>query len=583
MDAVEEVKSRINIEDVVAEYVQLKRAGRNFKGLSPFNPEKTPSFVVSPEKQIWHDFSSGRGGNVFSFVMEMEGLDFRGALELLARKAGVDLDQFDNRRPTNTKLKETLYAMNEKAAKFYQVQFSRSDDALKYVFTTRGFTKETALRFKIGYSPNTGRALLEYLQKQGYSESDIIKAGLASKRYQQASDMFRGRLMIPLQDGQGKVLGFTARELEGNPKAPKYINTPATVIYDKSRHVFGLHLAKDSIRQEKFAVLVEGNLDVIASHQAGVANTVATAGTALTEMQLKTIGRFAGDIRVAFDADKAGVSATERAIPIASKAGVSLSVISIPESKDPDELIRRDPTLWKEAIQSHIYAVDWLIEREQSQHDIRSGQGKKQFSDALLPVISGLSDPVEQEHYMRQIAHITGVSYEALTSKLSGSAAPKKHLKKPSNSFVQDDQSQLEWAKAQDHLLALALMRPALRDQLDLIDPEMFPQESAQRLLEYLQAHPDFDGKLGVSPLLQDIADYVKIVALQYEALFQDLDEHEARYEANRLRVRLIGMYVKTKKAALSEALRSSDEATSQQLLKNAKALDHLLKTSQET
>ncbi len=582
MDAVDEVKTRLNIEDVIGEYVQLKRAGRNFKGLSPFNAEKTPSFVVSPEKQIWHDFSSGRGGNVFSFVMEMEGLDFRGTLELLARKAGVDLDQYD-RKPGNTKIKDTLYAINEQAARFYQVQFSKHQHALSYVLKTRGFSKDTALNFRIGYSPNNGSAALEYLKKQGFTEADIIQAGLATKRYRDANDMFRGRLMIPLQDGQGRVVGFTARDLQDSPNAPKYINTPATPIYDKSRHVFGLHLAKDTIRREKFAVLVEGNLDVIASHQAGVLNTVATAGTALTEMQLKTIGRFAGDVRLAFDTDKAGIAATERAIPVASKAGVTLGVITIPEGKDPDELIQRDPTLWQEAIRSHVYAIDWLIDRLSSAYDLASGNGKKQFSDALMPVIRGLKDPVEQEHYLRQAAQLTRVSFDALQDKLHGSEPAARPLKKPKSSFVQDDQSQLEWAKAQDHLLCLALMRPELRDQLDLIDTDMFPQESAQALLEYLQAHPDFDGKLASAPLLHDIADYVKIVALQYEALFQDLDEHEARYEANRLRVRLIGMYVKNKKAAIADALQTADEPTAQKLLARAKALDNLLKTSQET
>jgi DNA primase len=580
MDAVDEVKSRLNIEDVIGEYVQLKRAGRNFKGLSPFNTEKTPSFVVSPDKQIWHDFSSGRGGSVFSFVMEMEGLDFRGALELLARKAGVDLDQYD-RKPSNTKLKDTLYEINEQAARFYQVQFSRNQAALQYVLKTRGFTKDTALKFRLGYSPNNGTALLEYLRKQGFAEVNIIKAGLATKRYKDAYDMFRGRLMVPLQDAQGRVVGFTARDLQNSATAPKYINTPATPIYDKSRHVFGLHLAKDTIRKQAFAVLVEGNLDVIASHQAGVTNTVATAGTALTEMQLKTIGRFAGDIRLAFDTDKAGIAATERAIPVAAKADVTLGVITIPEGKDPDELIQRDPTLWQEAIGSHVYAVDWLIERLKSDHDIMSGHGKKQFTDALMPVVSGLKDPVEQEHYLRQIAQMTRVSFDALQEKLNGTAQ-KKQFKKPKQSFVHDDQLQLEWAKTQDHLLCLALMRPELRDQLELIDEDMFPQESARRLLDYLQAHPDFDGRLSSAPLLHDIADYVKIVALQYEALFQDLDEHEARYEANRLRVRLIGMYVKNKKAAIAEALHTADEATSQKLLARAKALDNLLKTSQE-
>lgn len=581
MDAVEEVKSRVAIEDIVAEYVQLKRAGRNFKGLSPFNDEKTPSFVVSPEKQIWHDFSSGKGGNVFSFVMEMEGLDFRGTLELLARKAGVDLDQYGGRSSSNTKLKERLYQASELAAKFYQVQFSKNKSTLDYVLSERGFTKQTALNFRLGYAPNNGTALIDFLKKQGFTDDEVQKAGLSAKRYKGVGDMFRGRLMIPLQDQGGRVIGFTARQLDSDPNAPKYINTPATLLYDKSRHVYGLHLAKDTIRKSGFAVLTEGNLDVIASHQAGVANTVATAGTALTEPQLKTIGRFAGDIRLAYDADKAGMNATERAIPIASKVNVSLSIINLPEGKDPDELIHEEPRLWEEAVGNNQYALDWLIERYQSQLDLGSGQGKRRFSDILLPTIRGLADPVEQDHYLQEVAKLTGVRVEALDNKLA-TDAPKTFLKnRKTKNSVQLEQEQLEWAKTQDHLLALALMRPELRDQLDTLDTEMLPQESAQTILQYLQAHPDFDGK--ITPLLQPIADYVKILSLQYEALFIDLDEHEARYTANRLRIRLITMFVKIKKSQIAEALQTADESSSQKLLARAKALDNLLKTSQET
>lgn len=583
MDAVEEIKSRLAIEDVVSEYVQLKRAGRNFKGLSPFNDEKTPSFIVSPEKQIWHDFSSNKGGNVFSFVMEMEGVDFRGALELLARKAGVDLDKFQGPSRSNSKLKARLTEALEVAARFYQVQFSKNKIALDYVLNQRKFTKDTALLFRLGYAPNTGGALYTFLKGKGFSDQEIQGAGLVTKRYNGLGDMFRGRLMIPLQDPQGNVIGFTARQLDDDPNAPKYINTPQTLLYDKSRHVYGLHLAKDKIRREGFAVLTEGNLDVIASHQAGVTNVVATAGTALTEPHLKALGRFAGDVRLAFDADKAGMAATERAIPIASKVNVSLSIITIPEGKDPDELIKKNPKLWEQAITKHQYALDWLIERYKAELDLSTGQGKRRFSDVLLPTVKGLKDAVEQDHYLHEIAKITGVRVEALDTKLSDDGLPKRLKKNMAVRSAATDQMQLEWAKTQDHLLSLALMRPDLRDQLALLDSEMLPQETARQLMEYLQAHPDFDGNLNHAPLLQPIADYVKIVALQYEALFSDLDEHEARYTANRLRIRLIDMFVKTKKTQIAEALQTADDNMAQKLLARAKALDNLLNTSQET
>src|SRR5579884_1618868 len=292
MDAVDEVKQRLSIEDVVGEYVPLKRAGRNWKGLSPFTNEKTASFIVSPEKQIWHDFSSGKGGNMFSFVMEVEGLDFKAALELLARKAGIDIEQYRTRRPGGPN-KERLYGLLELATKFYQVQFSNNKKTLDYVLTKRRFSKETALEWRLGYSPNTGKALVNFAKSKGFTEAEIKLAGLSSQSYRgTVQDMFRGRLMIPLQDPQARVIGFTARLLTDDPQAPKYINTPQTVLYDKSRHIYGLHLAKEAIRKSDFAVLVEGNLDVVASHQAGIRQVVATAGTALTESQLKALSRF---------------------------------------------------------------------------------------------------------------------------------------------------------------------------------------------------------------------------------------------------------------------------------------------------
>src|SRR5690606_15345042 len=237
MDAVEEVKTRLSIEDVIGEYVTLKRAGRNFKGLSPFTSEKTPSFVVSPEKQIWHDFSSGRGGDIFTFVQEVEGLDFKAALELLARRAGVDLDQFQGKGRGNSKQKERLYELNELAAKFYQTHFSKSKLALEYVLKQREFSKETAITWRLGYAPNNGDALVTFAKSKGFTPRELSQAGLVNRF---GGDLFRSRLMVPLCDQSGRVVGFTARILgDDDSKAPKYLNTPATQLYDKSRHVFG--------------------------------------------------------------------------------------------------------------------------------------------------------------------------------------------------------------------------------------------------------------------------------------------------------------------------------------------------------
>ncbi|HWT55685.1 MAG TPA: DNA primase [Candidatus Microsaccharimonas sp.] len=579
MDAVDEVKARLNIEDVIGEYVQLKRAGRNWKGLSPFGNEKTPSFVVSPEKQIWHDFSSGRGGSVFNFVMEMEGVDFKGALELLARKAGVDLEQYrtasqGSRGPN----KERLYQINEAAAHFYQVQFSKNKVALEYVFKKRQFTKETALEWRLGYSPNTGDALIKFLASKGFTPAEMKQAGVTAQRYSNPSDMFRGRLMIPLQDPQGRVIGFTARLLEDNPNAPKYINTPQTVLYDKSRHVYGLHLAKEAIRKKKYVVITEGNLDVIASHQVGVREVVATAGTAMTEPNLKALGRFTGDVRLAYDADKAGMNATERAIPIASRVKVSLQIITIPTGKDPDELIKQDASLWEKVIQEPQYALDWLMERYQTQLDLTSAQGKRQYSDVLLPVVRALTDPVEQDHYLVAIAKAIGVSREALDNKLQqGGIDEQRPLKRPKVAPKPIDRKLVEDLKAQDQFLAIMLLQPKTRDYLELIEPGMLFQEPAMVLLDFLKRHEDFSGDPAVAKELREVADYVRIISLQYEELYQGLELTELRYEAARLQTRLVEQYVKNQKQTLTSQLADVDDATTRAVLEQVKQLDNLL------
>lgn len=585
MDAVEEVKSRLNIEDVIGEYVQLKRAGRNWKGLSPFSDEKSPSFMVSPEKQIWHDFSSGKGGNVFSFVMEVEGLTFKEALELLARKAGVDLEQYrtksgGQRRGAD---KERIYELLDKATTFYQLHLSKNQQALEYVRTKRQFSKETIIAWRLGYSPNSGTALVDFLKARGFKDAEIKSAGLSAQRYRGVGDMFRGRVMIPLCDPQGRVIGFTARLLVDDPNAPKYINTPQTILYDKSRHVFGLHHAKEAIRKTKFVVVAEGNLDVITSHQAGVRQVVATAGTALTEQHLQALSRFTGDIRLSFDADKAGLNATERAIPIASKTKVSLSIISIPSGKDPDELIKQDPAIWQQIIQSPQYALDWLIERYQTILDIKSAQGKREFSDIILQVVKSLQDPVEQDHYIASVADLIGVSPDALRAKLKQAAQNPverpKQLKKPKKPVQKTSVRSADLTRATQNLLSMALMQPKLRPfALEPIEADMLPDEEARQLVAFLRETPDFNGGAEASESLQPIVDYVKMLGLHYEEIYQGLETVELHNEVARLQAHLIESYVKTKKEQLKQKYQTANDDEMKQLLAEDIRLTQLLK-----
>lgn len=574
MDAVEDVKQRLGIEDVIGEYIELKRAGRNLKGLSPFSNEKTASFMVSPEKQIWHDFSSGKGGNMFSFVMEMEGLDFKGALEILARKAGVDLSKYrTGDYADRTKQKDRLYQCLETATKFYQLQFSKNKTALEYILKKRAYTKETALKFKIGYSPNTGDALTKYLRGKKFSDKEIISAGLATDRYSRVSDMFRGRIMVPLCDGQGRVIGFTARLLADDDSGPKYINTAQTVLYDKGRNVFGLHLAKDQIRTDGFVVVAEGNLDVIASHQAGIANVVASAGTAMTEMHLKELARFTDDVRLAFDQDKAGLNAMERVIPLASKTNINLSIITIPDGKDPDELIKKDPKVWREVINSYDYALDWLINQYRAKNDPSSARGKKAITDAILPVINQLTDSVEQDHYLTRLAEIVQVDKGALNKKFTHTKIDiDKSVRYKKVEVEKVTSQQADNTKSQNQLLALCLKHVEFRNLLEGLAVEMFSSEPARVFYARLL------GSDKASERLRENDDYGKILEVLYEELYSNLEFVELQYEAARLQVHVIENYVKNQKHQLAQQMREADESEQNKLIERDQELNQMLK-----
>jgi DNA primase len=580
MDAVAEVKSRLSIEDVISEYVQLKRTGRNFKGISPWTNEKTASFIVSPEKQIWHDFSSGKGGDMFSFVMEMEGQDFRGALEMLARKAGVDLDQFKSSKPgVSADLKNRALEVLELTTRFYQKQLTVNRAAWDYLAKERGFSKETLLAWRLGYAPNTGFALTNFLTKQGFTTDEMNRAGVVFQRSRHASDMFRGRIMIPLADASGQIIGFTARLLADEPDSPKYINTPQTITYDKSRHVFGLHLAKEAIRKEKFVVVAEGNMDVIASWQAGVRNIVASAGTAMTEQHLKALKRFTGDVRLSFDADRAGIAATERVIPLAQKAEVNLRIISIKDAKDPDELIRKDVHFWTKAIDDAQSAPDWLIERYQEEVDLTAAAGKKAFTDALLTTIRQLRDPIEQEHYLKIIAKLTDTSLEAVQAKFADRPTAQAVLRRPKNPTTTIDKAQVEYQRLQDHLLSMLTLQPKLRPLIKACRAEFFSEGPQRTMFEFLKDNPDFDGDPKIAGQLQPISEYVKILMLQFEELYSDLPLADLQEQAAQLKHRLIDRYVKIQKTQLAVAMQTAkDDNELNSLVQKADKLNTLIK-----
>ena len=524
MDAKEEIRSRLNIEDVIGEYVELKRAGRSYKGLSPFTGEKTPSFFVSPEKNIWHDFSSNKGGDVFAFVMEAEGMDFRQAMEFLARKAGVDLSEYQSAGARKrSAYKKRLLAANELAARYFQQSLLRSQQAIEYVFKQRGLSRQTIQNFQIGYAPDSGTALLAALEKRGFTKREINDAGLLN-RY--GKDLFRGRMMIPLMDQGGQVIGFTGRIIGNVPNAPKYLNTPQTLLYDKGRHIFALSQAKEAIRKSGFVVMVEGNLDVVSSHQAGVAQTVATAGTSMTENHLKAVKRLTSDVRLCYDSDKAGVAATERAIELASHEGVELTIISLPDgAKDPDELIKSSVQAWREAVTRNEPAVEWVLRQHAGRCDLDTAVGRRTFTTAALRVVRGLADPVEREYYIKRIAAMSHTSEEAVRQKLAGEPVKKQTFKPvvANTSIIKNKQAVLE-----DNILALALYDARCLEELRRAGRQQWSSAERELLATVLLEEDDPQNR---PKKLQKADIYVKMVSLRAEERYAAWDSGDRYIE----------------------------------------------------
>lgn len=578
-DAKEEVRSRLNIEDVIGEYVQLKRAGRNFKGLSPYSGEKTPSFYVSPDKQIWHDFSSNKGGDVFSFVMEAEGMDFRQALEHLAKKAGVDLALYESSHNQSlAKQKKRIKEALELSARYYQECLVKNPHALDYVIKKRGLSKDTLENFKIGYSPSSGDALVNFLTKKGFSKDEMSRAGLLNRF---GGDLFRSRMMVPLMDVSGLVIGFTARIIDEDPSSPKYLNTPQTLLYDKGRHVFGLSQAKEAIRTIDYAVIVEGNLDVVSSHQAGIKYVVASAGTAMTENHLKALSRLTKNIRLAFDGDKAGLNATERAIPIAQNVDMELSIIEMPEgAKDPDELIKKDSELWVSAIENARPAIDWVLEQYEDREDISSPLGKRRYVQAALRLIRKLQDSVEREHYLNIISKKTNTTLDTLKNKLENEDDESETIK-PLKPITLTDNKESKSLAYEDSLLALAMMDSGVRDIFSGVDLEVFETEEARSIVEFITKNKTKLFK--ETPVdLQKYDTYVKILLLRAETRYDSWSSQDRYFEAARLLRQVILEHKKKQKNQLLEELRQAesdgDDVRAQNLREK---INHLIKEIQ--
>ena len=432
-----EVKSKLSIVDVVGEQVQLRKAGTIFKGLCPFHGEKTPSFVVTPARESWHCFGCGEGGDIFSFVMRREGLTFPEALKRLAAKAGIEIDERTSREDARkARLREVL----EQAIAFYHAVLTQSktgEPALEYL-RGRGFTDATIERFQLGWAPDGWDQMIKMLKsRRNVDVAELAEVGLTGVRPngRGAYDKFRSRVIFPIRDAAGAAVGIGGRVLPGaaastDSNAPKYLNSPATVLFDKSRTLYLIERARGEIRKQDEAVLVEGYTDALMAHQAGFENVVASLGTALTPAQVALIARYAREIVLAYDVDPAGQHAGSiggaelfRLIGAlaAEETGVEITrvrVARLPEGKDPDEVIRETPDLWREAIRTAQPIIEFLIDYYATAYDVRRPEGKRHAVAALVPLLREIRDPVVRDGYLQTLARRTGVEERVLLEAL---------------------------------------------------------------------------------------------------------------------------------------------------------------------
>jgi DNA primase len=472
MGAVDEVKQRTDIVEVIGREVTLVKAGRTFKGLCPFHSEKNPSFYVYPEQQSWHCFGCNSGGDVFSFIMKKQNLEFGEALRQLAQKAGVVIPtKFEP--GIESQEKQRLYDVNQAAAQYFHNLLINSPAGKKaqgYI-AKRGFTGETVKAFQLGYSANSWEELKKYLLERDYTEKEMLDAGLIIEAEgKKPHDRFRDKLMFPILDVRGRVTGFGGRALDDS--LPKYTNSPQTPLFDKSGTLYGINLARDAIREQDTAVIVEGYMDVITAHQNGFKNAVASMGTAVTERQVNILKRLTKNLSLALDADAAGEEAMLRTVGYENSLDAEIKVIILPAGKDPDDVIKEDSENWRKLVAAAVPIVDYTFDMATAGLDLDTARGKALARDRLLPIIGEIKDNVRRAHYLQKLAGLLRVSERDLEADLAR-LRPRPTRRQPSAPEPQPVRSLVSSPK-EEYCLALLLQHPELKRQEEELLPEYF-------------------------------------------------------------------------------------------------------------
>ena len=526
---IEEIKARLDIVEVIRGYIKLQKAGANYRAVCPFHNEKKPSFFISPARQIWHCFGAcSEGGDIFKFVMKIEGVEFGDALRILAQKAGVELKRQDPKSAIWRTERERLYEISNLTCKFFEKQLEASSagqEARKYLLD-RGLKDESIKKWRLGYAPDIWQGVSNFLISRGYKSEEVEKAGLSLKSGKTGNyyDRFRARIIFPIFDLSSQAIGFGGRifkqtKRQDGQEEAKYINTPATYLYDKSRVLYGLNKAGIEIRKKDACVLVEGYMDAIMVNQAGFENVVATSGTALTSYQLRILKRYSDNLLTAFDMDMAGDSATKRGIDLAQAEGFNIKIITIPQGKDPAEAIANNSDQWQDLVDKAKSIHDFYFENSLSKCDKNTLEGKKQISKALLPVIKKIPNKIEQDIWIKDLANVLEVNEQNILEELKKTSIQRNEIIKRDD-FEQEKPIILKTRKEllEERLATLIIKSPEAVNLIEIDDLNLFSPEG-MKVIEYLKISQGF-----IKEAPEKLKDRINFLSLKSEI---DIDQEE--------------------------------------------------------
>lgn len=594
MDEVSQIRQKIDIVPLISEYVTLKKMGRNFKGLCPFHTERTPSFVVSPERQIFHCFGCNVGGDVFSFLMQYEKLEFVEALRMLAKRAGVTLKQRNIALEGVAKKKDRLYEINHLAAEFYHYLLTKHDageGALAYL-KKRGITQGAIKSFKLGFAPTLSDGLIRFLvNKKKFALSELEDAGLVIKD-RLPFDRFRNRIMFPLADHRGNLVGFSGRILTSDQTSAKYVNTPETLVYHKGDLLFGLDKNKDAIKKEDFAVLVEGEFDVIQGFIHGIPNMLAIKGTAVTEAQVNLLKRFTEKVSICLDSDQAGISAQWRGIGILEDKGMLIHVIEIPSGKDPDESLRQNPREFLKAVKKQEPVYDFLIKSATERFNPQTPEGKKKMSGEVLPFLARIQNEIIKDHYVKRLAEALGVSAESIEREMDRVKKTSSVGIAPKETAILSDVSHKRTREEVigEYLIALILqsnsVSESFREVQKIIGVSMLQASVQQKIFSLLESHVQDPAKqktpFSIKDFVEETPEELHFAIDRAYLLSLPLLEDEGRMllEIEKTATEVKALFLKSQMRDLTLKIKQEEEAADEgKLLKLKEEFNTLLKT----